>query len=192
MDTEMLGYLRLLGLFILVLVLAGMLVYLLYLVVRQIAVRLSPKIFISYRRSDSADVTGRIYEHLAHRFSKAGIFLDVSSIPPAADFPALIQEKIAHSRLMLVIIGPQWASITGQDGERRLTNPSDFVHQEVAGALAQPIPVIPVLVSGAEMPGAAQLPDDLKALATKNAVRIRPEPDFKADITNLIHAIQQL
>jgi hypothetical protein len=187
----MLGYLRMLGILVVVLVFAGVLVSLLYLVIRQIKIRLSPKIFISYRRADSADVTGRIYEHLARRFSKTGIFLDVCSIPPAADFPVFIQEKIANSRLMLVIIGPQWATITGRDGERRLGNPSDFVRQEVAAALAKHLPVIPVLVSGAEMPGAAQLPDDLKALATKNAVRLRPEPDFKADIANLIQAIQQ-
>ena len=43
-------------------------------------------IFISYRRNDSADVTGRIYDRLVYGFGKETIFKDVDSIPFGVNF----------------------------------------------------------------------------------------------------------
>lgn len=43
-------------------------------------------IFISYRRSDSTDTVGRIYDRLSDSFGKESVFKDVDSIPLAVDF----------------------------------------------------------------------------------------------------------
>lgn len=44
------------------------------------------KILISYRREDSAHVTGRIYDRLVQQFGRTAVFKDVDSIPLGIDF----------------------------------------------------------------------------------------------------------
>jgi hypothetical protein len=43
-------------------------------------------IFISYRRDDSADVAGRIYDRLVDSFGEDLVFKDVDNIPFGMDF----------------------------------------------------------------------------------------------------------
>jgi hypothetical protein len=45
-----------------------------------------------------------------------------------------------------------------------LDDPNDFVRIEIAAALQRNIPVIPILLEGATIPKAAELPEDLKEL----------------------------
>jgi hypothetical protein len=47
------------------------------------------KLFISYRRDDTADSCGRLDDKLAARFGRANVFKDVDSIPLGADIPGL-------------------------------------------------------------------------------------------------------
>ncbi len=47
-----------------------------------------PRLFISYRRTDSKQIAGRIYDRLAPVFGKENIFKDVDSIPPVPIFAA--------------------------------------------------------------------------------------------------------
>ena len=54
------------------------------------------KILISYRRDDSADVTGRIYDRLIQQFGSRAIFKDVDSIPFGVDFRKHLDEQVAR------------------------------------------------------------------------------------------------
>ena len=45
-----------------------------------------PKIFISYRRGDSAAHTGRIYDRLEGHFGQGQVFMDVDAIRPGLNF----------------------------------------------------------------------------------------------------------
>ncbi len=75
-----------------------------------------------------------------------------------------------------------------QAGLRRLDDPMDFVRLETAAALKQLIPVVPVLVHGARMPRAEQLPDDLKKLTYRNSIEltnVRWDSDIEALIKTL-------
>ena len=133
-------------------------------------------IFLSYRRADSNDVVGRIYDRLIQRFPRCDVFRDFDSLRPGLPFPQQLDDAITRSTVSLVLIGPQWVSVTNQRGYRRLDDPSDFVRLEVERSLGTGIPVIPVLVSNAIMPDGDALPESLKPLVLLHGIRIRPDP----------------
>jgi len=90
-----------------------------------------PRIFISYRRTDSPDVAGRIYERFAARFGRKNVFKDIDNIPVGTDFRAVIEDALLNCQVMLVVIGPNWLDAKDAEGKRRLDNPEDFVRIEV-------------------------------------------------------------
>ncbi|MBC7813164.1 MAG: toll/interleukin-1 receptor domain-containing protein, partial [Burkholderiales bacterium] len=97
-----------------------------------------PRIFVSYRRADSITITGRIYDRLVAVFGEDGVFKDVEDIPFGVDFRSVIEHEIDQSEIVLVIIGPNWVTVTDTDGNRRLDNPNDFVRIEVETAIKRP------------------------------------------------------
>ena len=148
-------------------------------------------IFISYRRSDSADIAGRIDDRLTGRFGRNLIFKDVDSIPLGLDFKEYLDEKVSECSVFLAIIGDRWLEAGDETGVRRLNDPADFVRIEIESALKRGIPVIPLLVRGAQMPMEGQLPDGLKKLAYRNGIPIRHDPDFHRDMDRLITALEK-
>jgi hypothetical protein len=154
--------------------------------------RTTGRIFISYRRRDSADVTGRIYDRLVNHFGEGNVFQDVEDIPLGMDFTEYIQGVVGKCDAFLAIIGNQWLDAADKAGGRRLDNPADNVRIEIESALLRKIPLIPVLVGGAEMPGPDALPESLRKLATRNAIHVRPNPDFRPDMTRLFEGLEEL
>lgn len=149
------------------------------------------RILISYRRNDSADISGRIYDRLVTRFGSNSIFKDVNSIPYGVNFKKYLENIVNQCAVELVIIGRQWLDITNEFGFRRLDDPADFVRIEVEAALRRDIPVIPLLVQGASMPKEKYLPASLAELAFRNGTMVRPDPDFHHDMNRLIVALEK-
>jgi hypothetical protein len=150
-----------------------------------------PKIFCCYRRDDSTYQTGRIFDHLAHRFGKEELFRDVDSTPLGRDFRKVLTEQVAGSKVLLAIIGDDWLSASEKPGERRLDDPSDFVRIEIESALRRNMPLIPVLVGRAEMPKPDDLPESMRELAFRNGLAVRADPDFSNDVERLIRGISE-
>jgi TIR domain len=148
-------------------------------------------IFICYRRADSQSATGRIYDHLVQAFGKNAVFIDVDNIPAGVDFRSAIDATIQRSAVMLVIIGPGWLTAADANG-RRLDQINDRVRIEVESGLLRRMPVIPVLVDGARMPEARELPPTLSQLAYQNGREVQPNPHFQMDINRLIDSIAQV
>ncbi len=151
-----------------------------------------PGIFISYRRSDNPDATGRIYDRLVTEFGKARVFKDVDSIPLGQDFRGHLDEVVARCAAMLVIIGPRWTDARNGAGQRRLEDADDFVRIELEAALARKIPVVPVLVAHATMPVSSELPASLESMVFRQSIEVRPDPDFHNDATRLVSALRQV
>lgn len=149
-------------------------------------------VFICYRREDAPATTGRIYDHLVQSFGEGSVFKDVDSIPAGVDFPSHIQRILRQATAQVVIIGPRWLDIRNEVGQPRLQNPGDFVRQEIETGLSSGIPVIPVLVEGATMPPVQALPASVDPLTRLQAVNIRFDPDFTADVRRLITAIERV
>ena len=131
-----------------------------------------PRIFISYRRDDAAGDAGRLADHLNRHFGQNQVFLDIETIDPGTDFVQALHASLQETAAVLVVIGPRWATARAADGTRRLDDANDFVRLEVAAALSRKIPVVPVLVQGATMPRAEDLPTPLASLATRQAATL--------------------
>jgi hypothetical protein len=130
------------------------------------------KLFLSYRREDTADAAGRLHDGLVSAFGSLTVFMDIDSVPLGADFVEHISNRIDGSAGVLVVIGRQWLSVKDNKGRQRLFNDDDFVRTEVAAALRLKVPVIPVLVQGAEMPNADELPEDIRPLTRRNGIEL--------------------
>jgi tetratricopeptide (TPR) repeat protein len=148
------------------------------------------KIFINYRRDDSIGMAGRLHDRLAQTFGRDNLFMDVDHIPVGADFVTHLNNQVAACDILLVVIGPSWLSAKDDSGARRLDNPEDFVAIEIAAALTRDIRVIPVLVDGARMPKAAELPDTLKPLVRRQAAEMR-HTHFGRDAEALIERVRE-
>src|SRR5262245_66523011 len=85
----------------------------------------------------------------------------------------LLHEEVAKCGVLLAVIGSNWLDARDEHGNRRLDNPNDFVRIEIAAALQRNIPVIPILLEGARIPKATELPEDLKELSLRNGMEIR-------------------
>lgn len=147
-------------------------------------------IFLSYRRSDSSDVTGRICACLMTHFGREVVFRDIHSIPPGVDFRDHLRQAVGRCQVLIAVIGPSWLNADDQNGGRRLDSPNDWVRAEIETALQREIRVIPLLVSGAKLPSADELPESLQALAYRNAALARPDPDFDVDMSRLIRSLE--
>lgn len=148
-------------------------------------------IFISYRRGDARHAAGRLVDRLAQTYRRDQLFLDTDSIEPGLDFVQILSEKVEACDVLLAIIGPDWLNARDINGDRRLENPTDFVRIEIEAALQRNVRVIPVLVDGARMPMATELPPSIARLSTRNAVRLEHER-FGADAEGLIRALTRI
>jgi len=115
--------------------------------------------------------------------------MDVNAIQPGRDFRKAIDDCIRECSVLLAIVGREWLESKDGSGSRRLDDETDFVRLEIASALRRDIPVVPVLVRGARMPKAEQLPADLRELAYRNAVELT-HARWKSDVQVLIQALR--
>ena len=145
------------------------------------------KIFISYRRDGGAGFSGRLADDLERRFDASDVFRDVEDIASGDDFVERLDNALSDCRVFLAVIGRTW--LAGADGRgKRLDDPKDFVHTEIARALQSGVRVIPVLVDGATMPAEQDLPDDLKPFARRQAHELS-DSRWEYDVQRLIGVV---
>lgn len=152
-----------------------------------------PKIFLSYRRADSADIAGRIYDRLEAHFGAQQIFIDIDTIPFGVDFRQHIEASIQTCDVFLAIIGDRWLARSESPEatpRTRLDDPEDFVRLELEAALRFNVRVIPVLTGTAVMPKTSELPDVLANFAFLNCAEVRSGPNFKGQIERLIKSLE--
>lgn len=147
-------------------------------------------IFISYRRSDSAGYAGRLADSLEPLLGSRKIFRDVEDIKPGDDFVRVIERYLKKAKVFLVIIGKHWLDAEDGQGKRRLDDPGDHVRIEIESALRLGIVVIPVLVGGAAMPAAAELPGSLSALANRQAIELT-DSRWDHDVGRLLQTLTE-
>ena len=147
-----------------------------------------PNIFICYRRTDSSDVVGRIYDRLIVTFQKEHVFKNVDSVPLGVDFRNYIDERVRNCDVLIAIIGTKWLLTLSDEEEYDSTN--DFVLLEIEAALKWRIPIVPVLVQGAIMPTSEELPTKMAGLSFMNGIQVRADPDFHRDMDRLIKGLR--
>lgn len=142
------------------------------------------RIFISYRRADSAGHAGRLKDDLT-RLLGDRVFMDVSDIAPGTDFERVIRGELGSCGAVLAVIGTRWREAFDAPREGQ-----DYVRIELAQALAhEGVNVVPVLVQGEILPSAANLPADLQPLAGRQAVVIRDDR-WRDDVADLARKLR--
>lgn len=116
------------------------------------------RVFISHRHGQGGYAEG-VHGGLVDRYIES-IFFDNDRIQGGEAFERVIEEHLDVCDVLLVIIDPVWTQ-----SRRRLEQPQDWVRREIESALQRSVPVIPILVGGADRPNAADLPAELRALA---------------------------
>jgi hypothetical protein len=149
-----------------------------------------PKIAISYRRSDTSAVAGRIFDRLTGHYGKQAVFMDIDDIPIGVDFRTHIDEVLHEADVLLAVIGRAWLGLRGSEPPR-MQEATDPVRVEIESALSRQTPIIPVLVDGAQMPDASQLPQAFGNFAYLNAAEVATGRDFHAHMARLIAAIDR-
>jgi glycerophosphoryl diester phosphodiesterase len=133
------------------------------------------RVFISYRRQETAWPARQLYDVLVAELGADRVFKDVDDIEPGDDFVERLQSAVGSCEVLLALIGPQWLTVTDAKGARRLDDPEDFVRLEVETALNRDdVRVIPILIDNAKMPTPQELPAGLAALTRRQAVEINP------------------
>ena len=117
--------------------------------------------------------------------------MDLDSIEAGLDFAEVIEDAANSCAVLVALIGRQRATLTDEDGGRRLDNPDDFVRFEVKTALDRGVRVIPVLIDGARPLRQQQLPADLHKLARLNAHKLTYDryQDDTDRLLDLIHRV---
>jgi hypothetical protein len=148
------------------------------------------RIFISYRREDSAGYAGRLADALEARFGAGRVFRDVDDITPGEDFVQRLETALADCAVLLAVIGRKWTTAADSRGQRRLDDPQDYVRLEIATALQRSLRVVPVLVDGAAMPSSADLPDSLAALSRRQGSTLA-DGSWDDDVARLSRAMEK-
>jgi TIR domain len=157
-------------------------------------------VFLSYRRDDARGHAHRLYDHLVAEmqvveeqegFGTHQMFIDVDTLEPGVDFRDAIASAVGQCDAFLAVIGRRWLDAQAADGKRRLENPSDYVRLEIEAALDRHIPVVPILVDGAAMPGEEDLPPSLSGLAYRNAVEL-DDTRWRHDVGRLVEWLKSI
>lgn len=145
------------------------------------------RVFISYRREDTAPAAGRVYDRLCQLLSKENIFFDIDGIKGGEDFERKLAAELSRCDAVLIFIGKRWAE-PSLSGKPRLCDEDDFVRAEVRAALGREILKVPIFVDGASMPKGALLPNDIRAVTKLNGLPLRHE-SFDNDTESIVATI---
>jgi TIR domain-containing protein len=149
------------------------------------------KVFICYRREDTAPYAGRIYDTMVARFGVENVFMDLD-LDPGIDFVERITRVVSDCVALIVVIGPRWAQVQDEEGTRRLEDPDDFVRLEIETGLGRDdVRLIPALVGGARMPRREELPPELQSLSRRNALEVS-ESRWAYDVGRLVQALDEV
>jgi TIR domain len=148
-------------------------------------------IFVSYRRGESDAHAGRLADRFIEHFGEHRVFYDVDLTEPGVDFIDQIQSAVDSSEVLIAVIGKNWVTATDSAGQKWLEKPDDYVRIEIATALKRNIRVMPLLVQGAAMPSAHELPNDLTPLTHRRAFELH-DASWRKEVQDLTTVLESV
>jgi hypothetical protein len=145
-----------------------------------------PLVFICYRGIDRSYAPMLIDRELTRRFGREHVFEAGRSNLPGTDIPDAILDSVAHCSLLLPLIDPAWV-----EDRQLLFREKDWVRQEIAHALRHKRRILPVLLDGADVPRAGDLPEDIAAMPRSVVLRMRSRT-ADADLARLVGEVERL
>jgi TIR domain len=146
-------------------------------------------VFLSYRRGDSLPTTARLADDLVDYFGRRRVYRDVDSNRAGQDFVEQIHAALQSAQAVVAVIGPEWVSTRDADGVQRLEDPEDPVRIEIVAALEAGVPIIPVLVGGAAMPKALEVPAPVRPLCKIHALPLADD-DWRYHLGRLLETLE--
>ncbi len=107
-------------------------------------------IFINYRQDDTEIFADKLKDLFNSYLPPRSWFLDTESIDYGEGIPEAVLRHLEKSKVLLVLIGPQWVNATDTDGDRRLLQPYDWVRREIEIAKEQEKRIIPIVYGRAD------------------------------------------
>jgi hypothetical protein len=147
------------------------------------------KIFISYRRRETAGHAGRLYDDLVEHFGADRVFMDLT-MEPGVDFAETIDDAVGGCGALVALIGDQWLTVADADGRRRIDDPTDIHRLEIEAALDRKVLLIPALVQDAHMPRAEELPEPLHPLVRRQSVELSDQR-WDYDVGRLVNVLER-
>jgi hypothetical protein len=145
------------------------------------------KIFVSYRREDTGTMAKRLCSRLDPAFGPRNVFFDERSVATGGDFRGTVAGNIVMSDVILVLIGSTWATAVDERGQRRLFDEDDPVRLELGLSMGRNL--IPLLIDGARMPAARELPDVLRDLPGRSGMLLYSDSRFDSGVDDLIRRL---
>jgi hypothetical protein len=144
------------------------------------------RVFITYRRADTAQAAGWLFNRLTGHFGRNNVVMDVDPAPYGGNLAHAIDASVATCDALVVLIGQHWLAVTGEG----LHDPNDYVRLALESALSRGTLVIPVTVDGARMPVNGELPPSLAGMAGQPAFEVGLR-SFDADTGQLMRVLEQ-
>jgi hypothetical protein len=82
------------------------------------------KIFINYRRDDSAPHALNVAQYLENTFGKRNIFINIDRLRAGWKFRIVLEDKLGQCKVMLAIIGPNCVDARDSTTSRPITSPA--------------------------------------------------------------------
>ena len=149
--------------------------------------KLSRRIFISYRRSDTPGHAGWLHHILEEHYGRSSVFRDLDSIEPGQHFPTRVAQTIATCTDVFALIGQTWL-VRGSSGRARLFEPDDWVRLELETAMQRDLRIVPLLIGNAVVPPPQALPASLVGIAERQSYGLR-DAHFAEDVRNVISRV---
>jgi hypothetical protein len=146
-------------------------------------------IFISYRRREAAGYAGWLHARLVEYFGGRQVFMDIE-IRPGFDWEEQIRDAVGSCNALIALIGPDWLAMADKTGRRRIDDPSDVHRLELEAALAREVQVIPALVQDADLPDKEDLPEPLRRLVRRQAIKLS-DTRWDHDVDALIRELER-
>lgn len=146
-------------------------------------------VFICYRRDDSSGHAVHLFHVLGEQLKGERVFMDID-MGPGEEFARKIEREVGSCELLIALIGKQWLGLRDGEGRRRLEDPVDYVRLEIATALAGGKVVLPVLVDGARIPAAGDLPDNIAGLPSRQYFELRNQT-WNGDVRQLARDVKR-
>lgn len=143
-----------------------------------------PRLFLSYRRRFDTPYARLLKDELTRAFGEGAVFRDVDDIEAGEAFPDIISGAVEDCDAFLLLISPGWI-----ESAASLHDPADFVRREIAAALARRVPLIPVLLGDAQMPPPGGLPEEVRALAFRQAIELSDDR-WDHDVGRLVKLVR--
>jgi TIR domain len=141
----------------------------------------------------SCKTPGRIAHDLAEHFGQRRVFLDIQDIAPSRAWDQSIEGAIESCKAGVIVIGRRWLAADPADGKPRLFRDDDVVRSEIKRLIKEEKAkaVFPVLVEGATLPEASDLPEDIRSLLRRQATSI-DNAGWEVTMARLIREVEQV